>query len=183
MPQPPTQAPVPLGNPSYPPSPGGQPQHPVGSSSVPSQLPVPNHSLAGGGANYTPQPYAGQTTYSPPPNNVTISDPINSSVRQQPAYVSEETSAFIPTPLASHKPALYIQLGTLSSEEGAKQELSRLRKRYYREIGDLAGSVRSFEGPDGKKIFRALIGPFKTRNIALSKCNKLGSTCRVVQIP
>lgn len=79
--------------------------------------------------------------------------------------------------------AFYVQLGTLPTETAAKQELERLSRKHRQELTDLDGFVRISETVDGKKVYRALVGPFRTRNAALSKCNKLGSTCRVVQIP
>jgi hypothetical protein len=178
-----SSAPVPPGGPSYSPPPTGESsQQPANSAPVPLQpaIPYPPYPPPpGGGTAYPPYSHAGQNSYHQSPNTAT--DNVNPSM-QHPAYIPEEAHAHLSQTLPTHKLALYIQLGTLPTEGSAKQELSRLRKKYYHEIGNLEGSVRSFDSPEGKKNFRVLIGPFRTRNDALTKCSKLGSTCRVVQI-
>ncbi|RZI45215.1 SPOR domain-containing protein [Candidatus Finniella inopinata] len=90
-----------------------------------------------------------------------------------------------PTPAAKTTPeaGFYIQLGTLPTKAAAAEELKRLRKKHRVELADYDDRTEAFETADGKKVYRALIGPFQKRNTALSKCNKLGSSCRVIQVP
>lgn len=150
------------------------PPAPVNSAPAPVQpsipYPPPN------GTTYPPQPHT--NPYQSLPNQPPSSSERGSAEKEE----IQEQAAVTPQPKTATKPHFYCQVGTLPTENGAQQELGRLRRRYDREINSSEGTVRAFKSPEGKKIYRVLLGPFKSRNIALSKCSKLGSSCRVVPL-
>ncbi len=142
----------------YPPAPDAAVPQPQGGQPYPGQMQQPGY------APQSPQPRA-----------------VAPVVPEAPAGVAPSK----PAPAAKIIPGagFYIQLGTLPTEAAAKDELKRLRKKHRAELADYEDRTEVFETDDGKKIYRALIGPFQKRNAALSKCNRLGSTCRVIQLP
>ena len=142
----------------YPPAPDAAVPQPQGGQPYPGQMQQPGY------APQSPQPRA-----------------VAPVVPEAPAEVAPSK----PAPAAKIIPGagFYIQLGTLPTEAAAKDELKRLRKKHRAELADYEDRTEVFETDDGKKIYRALIGPFQKRNAALSKCNRLGSTCRVIQLP
>ena len=185
-----------------------QSYHPSG---VPLPSPPPSYPHPGQptpvptGEAYPAKPI-GQQPHYPPAPTAPVPQPQNSQpynegqsqhlgyAPQQPAQpravapIAPQTTAEAVAPEAlpvNAKPGagFYIQLGTLPTETAAKEELKRLRRKYRVELTDYEDRIEAFETAEGKKIYRALIGPFQKRNAALSKCNRLGSTCRVIQVP
>lgn len=81
---------------------------------------------------------------------------------------------------------IFIQLATLPNAQTAEEELKRLKAKYAKELGNVGGSVRPFDMTDGRK-FRVMMGPFKTRSVALDRCKSINSakpgSCRVTQVP
>ena len=159
---------------------------PTASPQVPQQNSLPVTTASPQQSQTYPQNYAPPPSLQAPAQLPTAPPPLP----PVPAAVSAPQPA---ANLASTGPAspsknvetssFYVQLGTLPTENAAKQEIDRIMRKNRQELEDYDGFVRISETADGKKAYRALIGPFRTRNAALSKCNKLGSTCRVVQIP
>lgn len=78
--------------------------------------------------------------------------------------------------------AFYIQLGTLPTEQSARLEVDRLSRKYKQDLTGCEPSVRMVDTAGGNRVYRVVSGPFKSRNAALAKSNKLGSSSKVVQL-
>jgi hypothetical protein len=96
----------------------------------------------------------------------------------QKSLIKEEKPDALPLQGA----AFFVQLATLPTEQLAKQEASRLSKKFKHDLLGNDMTVRMVEKPDGTKSFRVIAGPFKTRNVALAKSAKFGSGSRVMQL-
>jgi len=190
--------------PGYPQQPSQQQQPYPQQGHQPSGVPVPPQPVPGqanqGQVNQGQVNHGQQAYYPPQPQG---GQPYPGQQMQQPVYAPQPPQPQAVAPIAPEAPApievapskpapaakiipgagFYIQLGTLPTETAAKDELKRLRKKHRAELADYDDRTEVFEADDGKKIYRALIGPFQKRNAALSKCNRLGSTCRVIQLP
>ncbi len=172
QPQQPGQAAYPQGQP-YPVAPGqpvGQP-YPVYGNPAPQAGYVDPSQMK---PNTTPPPYTYPQAAAP-------------AIKAEPAAVEKEMEA---KPVAVEKAdvaavpgqAFYIQLGTLPTEQSAKEEVDRLNRKYKQDLMGFEPSVRMVETAGGNKVYRVVSGPFKSRNAALTKSNKLGSGSRVVQL-
>jgi hypothetical protein len=152
------------GQPSYPGGPNqpgyADPSH-MKSNSVPPQM---NNAYLHGieEANET------ETVVASPEKEVQIQKPVHKGV--------EKTSA-----AAVPGQTFFIQLGTLPTEQMAKQEADRLSRKYKQDLIGFEPTVRMVI-VNGNKVYRVVSGPFKTRNAALAKSNKLGSSSKVVQL-
>ncbi len=81
-------------------------------------------------------------------------------------------------PAAAGSGSFYLQLATLPNNDSAVTEAKRLGRKG--ELVDTTPFVRATSGPDVK--YRVLAGPFSSKTEALSKCTKLGMSCRVVEL-
>ncbi len=127
---------------------------------------------------YLPQAAAGPVVGGMEPANTTVATSEKETQTQKPLSKETEKADIAAIP----GQAFYIQLGTLPTEQAARQEVDRLSRKYKHDLIGFEPTVRMLETTDGNKIYRVVSGPFKTRNAALAKSNKLGSGSRVVQL-
>ncbi|MBY0280931.1 MAG: SPOR domain-containing protein [Alphaproteobacteria bacterium] len=178
----PQQAGHPYPNQGYPQQPQGanypQQAQPQGPMQPGMQQPYPNY-------GNIPAPVAAPVNRNPGPPAHRPSEaqrgmgqiPILKESMDHKPVLKEEASS-----LPAQGAAFFVQLATLPTEQLAKQEASRLSKKFKHDLSGNEMTVRMVEKADGTKSFRVIAGPFKTRNVALAKSTKFGSGSRIMQL-
>jgi sporulation related protein len=137
-------------------APPPRPAPPTRSVAAPAAPPARNPASANASAN-TPMPLSPQASESEPPTRMAAANPTQTA----PAAAPEGGGTFL------------VSVTSQDSESAARESFRMVQGKYGAVLGSRSPVIKRVDLADGKTKYRAMVGPYRTRQEAVQFCTEL----------